>query len=388
MDELCQGLVERGWDVTAFPANRGCRDESLTYSPRETHRGVHLRRVWRPRFRQASSLGRLLNAIWMIALWSLLALRPHPPDAIIVGTDPILSVTIAFAWKLLRPRTRIVHWCFDLYPEAAYADGVLAPGGPAARVIEATLRRAYRRCNAIIDVGPCMRELLSRYRLPAHTQTQTIAPWAIEEPSAVLRICREERQQIFTNVQLAMLYSGSFGRAHTYEDFLALARALRGQDAMLAFSVRGNREEELRAAIQASDPESTCAIAFVQFAPGDRLLDRLAAPDVHLLSLAPGWTGAVVPSKFFGALAAGRPVLYSGSPDSSVAQWIAQHQLGWLLTSENIEAVAADLLAYAGDPQRVRAMHERCHFTYQLLFSKQSSIDHMHALLLELANHR
>jgi colanic acid biosynthesis glycosyl transferase WcaI len=382
MDQLCQGMVEHGWHVTAFPGNRGCRDESLTYSAREVHQGVNLRRLWRPRFRQAASLGRLLNAAWMIIRWSLLALRPDPPDAILIGTDPILSVTVALAWKQLRPRTRIVQWCFDLYPEAAYADGVLSPSSTGARVIEGVLRRSYNACDAIIDIGPCMRERLARYA--SHAMSETIVPWALEEPPSVMPVSLEERHQIFGEAQLAMLYSGSFGRAHTYEDFLALARELRGKDAMLAFSVRGNREQELRAAVAASTEDSTCTIGFIPFAPANRLLDRLAAPDIHLLSLAPRWTGTVVPSKFFGALAAGRPVLYSGSPDSSVAQWIEQHQLGWLLTSENVEAVAADLLAYARDPQRVQAMRERCRSTYQLLFSKQSSIDHMHTLLTSI----
>lgn len=382
MDGLSQGLVERGWQVTAFPCNRGCRDEELTYSRDENHRGVRLRRFWRPRLRQASSLGRILNAAWMILRWSLLALRPQPPSVIVVGTDPILSVTAAFAWKLIRPRARIVHWAFDLYPEAAYADGVLAPDSGAARLLEAVLRQAYGRCDALIDIGPCMRDRLARYGSAAITAT--IVPWALEEPAAVMPAAIEERSEIFGEARLAMLYSGNFGRAHTFEGFLEAGRHLRGQSAMLAFSVRGNREQELRAAVAALAPESVCAIVFVPFAPAERLLDRLAAPDIHLLSLAEEWTGAVVPSKFFGALAAGRPVLYSGSPDSSVARWIQEYELGWVLTQNNIAATAADLRAYIDDPLRISAMQQRCLNTYRSLFSKQASLDHMHALLLAL----
>ncbi len=382
MDGLCQGLAERGWDVTAFPANRGCHDENRTYSSSEEYGRVHLRRIWRPRFRQASSLGRLLNAAWMILCWSLLALRANPPEAIIVGTDPILSVTIALAWKLFRPGTRIVHWAFDLYPEAAYADGMLRPTGWAAQTLESLLRRAYATCDAIVDIGPCMRYRLARYGSPA--RTETIVPWAIEEPPAVLPVAVEERREIFGDPRLAMLYSGSFGRAHTYESFLALARQLRGESAMLAFSVRGNREEALRAAVQGLAPDSACAISFAPFAPAERLSDRLAAADIHLLSLASDWTGAVVPSKFFGALAAGRPVVYSGAPESSVARWIREHNVGWLLTVENAEEVAANLLAYAEDQQSILAMQERCRKTYQLLFARQPSIDRMHAMLLAL----
>jgi hypothetical protein len=43
------------------------------------------------------------------------------------------------------------------------------------------------------------------------------------------------------------------------------------------------------------------------------------------------WTGTVVPSKFFGALAIGQPVLFVGSRESSVARIIEEHGVGWLI---------------------------------------------------------
>ena len=384
IDELCQGLVSRGWDVTAFPGNRGCRDESLTYAPRSEYKGVKIERIWRPRFRQGSSAGRLLNAFWMLARWSMLAFRPNPPAAVIVGTDPILSVAVSIIWKLVRPRTRIVHWVFDLYPEAAYADGLLASDSLIASLLEKVLVRAYAACDAIIDIGPCMRRRLIRYRSAA--RQETIVPWALEEPPTALPIATEERRQIFDSTRMAMLYSGNFGRAHSFQGFLALARVLHGQDAMLAFSVRGNREEELRSAIAGMEAESACPVKLIPFAPQEMLIGRLASPDIHLLSLIPAWTGLVVPSKFFGALAAGRPVLFSGSPESSIADWITKFDLGWVLNSTNVEEIAAQLLNYIADPNEVQAMNQRCRSVYQQQFSREASINHMHTLLLELVN--
>ena len=78
----------------------------------------------------------------MITRWSLAALAPNPPDVIIVGTDPVLSVLVARFWKLIRPKTRIVHWCFDLYPEAAIVDGVIKEGGVFHRLLRWLLRPA------------------------------------------------------------------------------------------------------------------------------------------------------------------------------------------------------------------------------------------------------
>ena len=126
--------------------------------------GWSLRRLWRPAFSRSSGLGRILGAAWMVGRWSLLALRPgRGPDAIVVGTDPILSVCIAMVWRMVRPRTVIAHWCFDLYPEAAYAEGLLRRDGVAAKVFDWALTRSYRACDLIVDIGVCMRGLIAKY---------------------------------------------------------------------------------------------------------------------------------------------------------------------------------------------------------------------------------
>ena len=368
--DLCSGLAERGWQVSAFPCVWGCRDESIRFAPSEDWKGISMHRLWRPRFRQSSGAGRLLNAAWMIARWSLLAitLRPHP-DVLLVGTDPILSVLVARSWRLFSPRTKIAHWCFDLYPEAAIADGLLPPQGLLARVFSGLMRSAYRRCSLIADLGPCMRRMLLRY--PSTAKRETRVPWALEEEDAPLPAAASERADLFGEAPLALLYSGSFGRAHSYEEVLSLAELLHPHGGKLVFSVRGNREAELRQAAQ----ERSAEIQFVPFAPPGRLRDRLACADVHVVTLRPAWTGMVVPSKFFGALSAGRPVLFAGSPESSLAQWICEFQVGWVLTKENLHQVSELLLDYANSPQQIDAMQHRCLATYRSEFCRRVQID-------------
>ena len=50
------------------------------------------------------------------------------------------------------------------------------------------------------------------------------------------------------------------------------------------------------------------------------LPQSLTAPDVHLVTLRPEWEGLVVPSKLYGALAAGRPVVFIGDPEGDAAR--------------------------------------------------------------------
>jgi colanic acid biosynthesis glycosyl transferase WcaI len=370
ISELAEGLANRGWDVTAMPSNRSCHDESSNYPSVEEWKGVHIRRVWRPMLKQASAAGRLLNAVWMIFRWSIASLSSrYAADVIIIGTDPILSLLTVRFWKLVRPKTLIVHWCFDLYPEAAIADGLIRRGGVAHRSIRWLLRPAYRACDLVADIGSCMRARLTSYETSA--KLATLTPWALEEPNAPLPADLTERRLLFGDAALALMYSGSFGRAHSYKEILELMRLLFGYDIKLIFSVRGNREQMLREAVSKEDVN----VGFCGFASAERLEARLSAPDIHVVSLHKEWTGMVVPSKFFGAIAAGRPVLFSGSDESAVAKWIESYGLGWVLNESNARQIADQIISYASSPERQLKMRQNCHDTYQKYFSKDHVID-------------
>ena len=377
---LCEGLAARGWDVVARPSNRSCHDPRARHPRLETWRGVTLRRVSRPAFPQSSSEGRILNSLFVTAAWSLEALRPGTRfDAVLVGTDPILSVSALRAWKLFRPSVKRAHWAFDVYPDAAVADGLLRPGSLAARLLSRVAAAGVRSAQLVADLGSCMRDLL-----PASpsARRETFPPWALVEPPAPLEADPAERRALFGDARLGVLYSGSFGRAHSFIELLALARRLRGTGIRFAFSVRGNRESDLRAAVTAADEN----VSFAPFVPEGDLSRRLGAADVHAVSLRPEWTGTVVPSKFQAALAAGRPVLFAGSPEAAPARWIAGHGLGFTLTPDpaSVETAAQGLLALAENPEALAALRLRCHAAYAKLFAKEQTVGKWDAALREL----
>ncbi len=380
LTEFCLGLQERGWEVEALPCNRGCRDESRSYPLCERWQGLTIRRVWRPRLRQSSGLGRIVNALWMLASWGTLALRNrrNAPDVVLVGTDPVLSVLVAWVLRKLRSRIRVAHWCFDLYPEVAVADGVVPPRGWLVRVLRPLLRAAYASCDLVADLGGCMRRRLEPY---GHAGRKvTLVPWALVEPESPERPEKTVRRELFAGQPLGLLYSGNFGRAHSFSDFLDLARRLRGDGVHFCFGVRGNRAEELRSAVRPDDTNITLA----GFAPESELGRRLAAADIHLVSLRPEWSGLVVPSKFFGALAVGRPVLFAGPRDAAIARWIEEHGVGWVLDQQSLEEVAQRLRSLAAAPDTLAEMQRHCQRVYQEHFSRRRVMDAWHRELLQL----
>jgi hypothetical protein len=356
-----------------------CHHDSSPLPRKDEFQGVRIERIWRPAWRQSAGIGRILNAAWMISRWSMLAMhRRRKPDVVIVGTDPVLSVLIATVWRFFKPKTVLVNWCFDLYPEAAFADGLLSRHSILARLMNSLVKQAYRACDLVVDIGPCMRKLLNDHN--DSQRFRTIVPWAIEEPSHPLPIPPGERKALFGDAVLGLLYSGSFGRAHSYVPILSLARLLKSDGVCLTFSVRGNRETELRAALLPDDFN----VRMVPFTKASNISARLASADVHVVTLREEWTGTVIPSKFFGALAAGRPVLFCGDRDSAIAQWIEQYDVGWVLTADNLPEVARSVREYSRNPAAKQTKEDLCHAIYHAHFSSDIALQRWHEQLLQL----
>src|SRR5262249_48859949 len=205
LTQFCLDLEGRGWDVEALPCNRGCRDDSAAYPLHEDWEGLSIRRVWRPPLRQSSGVGRILNAVGMPTAWCKLALRrlTHTPDVVVVGTDPMLSVLVALVLRKLRPRIRVAHWCFDLYPEAAIAEGLVSPRSLLVRALRPLLRAAYASCDLVADLGGCMRRRLEAY---GHAGRKvTLVPWALVEPEGVERPDPAGRRDLFADRALSRI---------------------------------------------------------------------------------------------------------------------------------------------------------------------------------------
>ncbi len=377
--DLAEALARKGWDVTALTSNRayvGGRE----LPPRERWGDVDIVRSYRPPWNQAKALPRLANSAWLIFAWFLATLRLGKFDVVLVGSDPSFAPLLFLLLRPFQRQAKLVHWCFDLYPEAIVAEGMGGLSRALAPLARRLMRAAYARCAAIVDLGPEMRRLLSGYGSPA--RPETLVPWALVEPGANAPDPKV-RAELFPGAKLALLYSGTLGRAHDYETFLALARKCRetsGNDISFCFVGRGNRIDALRGALTPADTN----IRLAPFCEEAELQARLQAADLHLMSLKPEWDGVVVPSKFFGSLAAARPVLFAGTDRSDIAQWIHKLDVGLVLNAENIDRTAKALHRFIDDPAELKRWQANALSAYTTQFSRRVVTDAWDCLLLTL----
>ncbi len=373
--DLAEELARAGHRVTVFTGNRLIRsDEELP--PSERWKGLKIRRFSRPAFPQGNNFGRLFNSGILQLKWLAAFFRLRREfDTVIVGTDPQFAYLMFPFLRMMNRHIRLIHWAFDLYPEAILINspgwmrllaGVTAPLAP----------WAYRRVDVMADIGECMRKRLLKHR--HRSECVTLTPWALTEPPEPPEPDHETRCKLFGDAKLALLYSGTVGYAHDLAPFIALARECRrlGIDAAFCFAGYGNQYRTQTAQLTVEDTN----IRLAGFASEEELEQRLAAADLHLISLRPGWEGVVVPSKFFGAPAIGRPVLFSGPETSCIARWIAEEKLGSILNGTPEEA-AAFLQKLADDPDELRRAKQRAWHVYHRKFSKDAVLNHWKLLL-------
>ena len=103
------------------------------------------------------------------------------------------------------------------------------------------------------------------------------------------------------------------------------------------------------------------------------------------LSLQPALEGLIVPSKFYGTAASGRPILFIGDPDGEVARLIRRHDCGWSFRPGEDEAVAALLGALAADRTALLARGQNARRMVRDHYSRSHGIAAWDALLRNVA---
>ncbi|MBP8959029.1 MAG: glycosyltransferase family 4 protein [Bacteroidales bacterium] len=381
ISELSEELVKRGWNLTALIGNRSYFDHTKKLTPKiGVWKGVKYRRVYVPGLNQRKNIQRLFTSFYLILNLITWLPRIGKFDAIIIGTNPPFLYLIIPFIKMFDSKSKIILWSFDLYPEA-----IMATGGIIWKLLGKCVRPitkfCYNRLDVIADIGPCMRELLRKYK---HSAIEiTLTPWSFIEPVTLPEIEDETRKKLFGNSSLALLYTGTLGIAHKFKEFIKLAQDLRKNkiSAHICFAGFGNKFENLKIKISNEDTN----ISFVGFADNDNELEkRLSSADILLISLKDDWAGISVPSKFFGAIANGKPVLFAGPENSSISIWINFYKVGFNLSFYNMDYVIEMLRKFADDKSLLDPIKQNAFETYNKYFSKKVICDKWSELLRKI----
>ena len=360
LTDLAEAAAAAGHDVEVlcgFP-NSPPGDQPLPTAGVTERHGVTIHRLRHTRFPKRMPAGRLVNLLTFTAAADrYLRRRRLATDVLISETDPFL-----LPWAAARHQERIgcryVAYLQDIYPDVAEAIGKVGPG-PVTATVRRTLRRSYQRADRLIVLGQCMKrritsppwnvESVKVSIIPNWTHCQSIVP--VDRAKSQLR-----RQQKLGN-RFVVMHSGNMGLTQGLDQLITATTLPAWPDDAVLLLVGDGADRSRLAGMMAS--QAGDRVRLLPYQPRDRLGDCLGAADLHVVSMHPAITGCLCPSKLYGILAAGRPVLAIAPPGTDLAETIDRHELGWSVPPRSPPAIAAAVADAASQPTRRRAIGSR-----------------------------
>lgn len=378
--DLAEHLAAAGHEVTVLCSRGKYDDGSGMVRPlprRETHHGVHIRRLAATGFGKRGTLGRVFDYAsfhLLIGLNTLLTAGRH--DLIVTLTTPPLVGVYATLVKALR-RRRHVCWVMDLHPDCEFELGLFKRTSLLPRLLDALNGLHFRKADACVVLGRSMASRLEAKGV-APERLHEIPVWGHDLRPAP-GIDGPLRRQLGLEGRCVVMYSGNAGLAHTFDAICEAARQLAGDERFVFLFVGGGRRlEEVRAFQQ---QHALANVRIMPYFPREQLEQSLALGDVHLVSLRPGMAGVAVPSKLYGIMAAGRPAVFVGPEDSETADAIRRAQCGKVIAPDDAAGLVAALRELADDPAGRERLGQRGRTAFEQWYSPSVCCEQWRALL-------
>jgi glycosyltransferase involved in cell wall biosynthesis len=292
---------------------------------------------------------RVLNYLSYVALSVPRALFERC-DVVLAMTDPPFEGIVGAFVAMLKGKP-FAYNIRDLYPDMALGGSIVAPG-LLARVWETLHRWALRRTERVIVLGEDMRDRIIAKGVDA--KRVAIVRDGVEfatTSSVVPALDTEVISTIRGGFRFVLLHAGNLGFYGAWDTLLAAARELESDGIGLVFVGDGAQ----RAPLEAAAANST-NVRFLPFFPPSKLASVLAAGDAHVITIKRGLEGVVVPSKLYGILAAGKPVVAVAPKQTDAAALGARDGFGVAADPDNPAELVAIVRALLADPARLAAM--------------------------------
>jgi colanic acid biosynthesis glycosyl transferase WcaI len=318
LGELTEDLAAHHeiWVVAGRPSYN---PEGSTFTPQ----GPKVVRTWSTSFsRKAGIPGRALNYLTFVVTSFLGAMRVPPPDVVVAMTDPPFIGLIGLLTSELR-RCPFVYVCHDIFPDVGISLGMV--DNPAAVTLLRALNRLLRRsADRIVAIGRDMREKLVREGVPGR-KVAFIPNWS-GEPDGSGRDPGDVRRELGWDGKFVVLHAGNVGLAQHLTTAVDAAEELQDQeDFRLVFLGDGAARPSLERRVRERRLRN---VEFMPYLPKPQAQEIVGAADAHLVSLAPGLFGCVVPSKIYGIMAAGKPFVAAVDPGSEIDRMVQEFGCG------------------------------------------------------------
>ena len=278
------------------------------------------------------------------------------PRALLLRCDVILAMTdppfegIVGAFVAMLKNKPYVYDIQDMYPDMAVGGSIVKPG-LLSRIWEKLHRWAMKRATRVIVIGEDMRNRILAKGVDAERIAVVRSGVEISGEASDVKVDESVVEAIRREFRFVLLHAGNLGFYGAWDTLLEGARLLGPDGVGLVFVGDGAQRERLERA-SSGIPN----VRFLPFFPPSKIPSVLAAADAHVITVKRGLEGVVVPSKMYGILAAGKPIVALAPAECDVAAIGERRGFAISADPDDSQMFAERVRSIARDPERLRKM--------------------------------
>ena len=315
LKELCEGMKDT-FDITVIcvvPSYSGVIDEKYKTQRiyNEEINGINVIRVRVPEFQKSNKLSRIKNLLsyFFNSLLATLKLEKH--DYIFtISQPPILGGLLGVLGKWIKGG-KLIYNIQDFNPEQTMAVGYSKNKLLLSSVMMVD-KFNCKKSDEVIVVGRDMQETLknrfNNKKVPKNTfinnwiDEKEIYPLEQNHPKIVAFKKKYNLQDKFI-----IMYSGNIGLYYDLENIIKVIGKFNGiDDVVFVFVGDGTVKNKIENYVKENKLSN---VTFIPYQDKADLVYSLNAADIHWVVNSKGIKGVSVPSKLYGVMAAGKPVL-------------------------------------------------------------------------------
>ena len=348
IEELAHHFIQQQIDVQIFTGQPSYAYNIDMAPAKEVKNDVLIYRTKVSKTRKF--LGRTISGLLYCARAFLHLLHPaHRGDLILLTSEPPFLLVIGYLINILFG-VRFICLIYDLYPDAVVEFGFAKPRSPIVQFWNAVNRIVWRRAEAIIVLSESMRTRVLVNAPEVADKISIIHNWS--DPKWIIPIPKSVNpfaEQHDLQDQFVVLYSGNMGRCHDLETIVEAAEILQNDPVKFVFIGAGPKRQEIEDNVTQRQLQNCL---FLPYQEKSVLPHSLTACDLSLVSVGTGMEGVVAPSKFYSALAAGRPIVAICEKHSYLRQLIADANCGTAFQPGDSRGLAEFIRYLSKDEQR------------------------------------
>lgn len=335
--DLCDDLVKAGFRVTVITGypEPGTFPAGLAPLKTEKNGNLTIFRLYNHPAGNKSIINRLLHffSFWFLSILKSFTVK-RPDLVFVMSTPPLLNGLTANLIRLFR-RVPYVYNVQDLYPDIAVQMGTIR-NRLVIRLSAAIETYINRHARQIVTLSDSMKEKIASHGVVSG-KISVIPNWS---DGNLIRPMTDS--PLRTDWDLAgrfvIMYSGNTGMSQGLDWIMETIAPLATDRPDLVFVIVGGGAK-LPALKEKAVKNHWSFVRFYPFQPKEQLSESLSVADLHLVPLTAGMSDYLVPSKFYGIAAAGRPTLALVDEGSEIDRIVRSQNLGFSIRHGQTESL-------------------------------------------------